>query len=134
MSNFYRCRQIVDSKVPTEDDWTENWSINAADEAEAAEKFCDLYILDGDAPYQVEVQHQDQEVTFSSWTVEKIFKPVFKAKKESAIERLIRRNGGPPASSPELVEEAVAFQKTEESKNVTEIVKQLVEDVKDLED
>lgn len=52
----------------------------------------------------------------------------------SAIDRLIQRNGGPPASSLELVNEALEFQKTEASKNVDEIIKNLAEDVSALDD
>lgn len=78
MTLHFAARQVLPTKNPTEDDWTEEGIIPAASENEAAEKFCSMYVLDGDPPYRVEVRAEHRRET-STWQVARVMEPVFRA-------------------------------------------------------
>lgn len=80
---YYSCRQTDYLLSPDQelDDWTED-IIPGNSEAEAAENFCESYVLDGDPPYQVEVRLMDHGELIggiSSFSVEQEVKPVYRA-------------------------------------------------------
>lgn len=74
----FSCRQMTDNV--SDEDWTEVLFGYGGDHQEAAEKFCKMFVLDGEAPYIVQ-SRDDRLGEVVEWLVERVMEPVFHARK-----------------------------------------------------